>query len=338
MKIPLIALISFLTFSANAANRDSAVFYFEKGLQEKKERIYLTASRSFEKALSFDPSFADAYLQNAYVLLEMKKLDPAMQAFTKVHSLQPNNKEVIKELMNLHYNFRQFTKATEFANKCADCTGASRIVGMSYFKDEDYGRAEKALIKAMTQEPDNAELTYTLGRTYLEMDQFQKAIPLYEKAFRLDNSKYAWMYELGLIQFNLANFPAAVAAFKSAVKSGLKRDNDFNENFGYAMLQSGDFEDGEKVLLSVWERKPGTKDILRDMAEVLYAKKKYDRSLVFCQNLMELDAKDAHALYQAGLNFQKNGDKSKGQQMCDRAIQMDPALASLRTEVKMPGM
>ena len=145
------------------------------------------------------------------------------------------------------------------------------------------------------------------------------------------------MYELGLIHFNIANFPAAVSAFTNAANSGYKVDNDFNENLGYAMLQSGDFEKGEKVILSVWEKKPGTKDLLRDLAEVLYFKKQYDRSLIYCQKLLSIDDKDAHAMYQAGLNFLKKGDKAKGQQICDRAIQMNPALASLKTEVKMPG-
>ncbi len=338
MKILFIALLSAFSLTLTASNKDSALYYFEKGLQEKKDRTFLTASRSFEKALSFDPQFADAILQNAYVLLEMKKLDPALREFTRVHQMQPENRQVITELMNLHYSFRQFSKATEYANKCTDCVGANKIVAMSFFKEENYGKAEKALLKALAEEPENAELTYTLGRSYLEMDQFNKAIPYYEKAIALDKTKYAWMYELGLIQFNLSNFAPAVSAFKNAANSGYKVDNDFNENLGYAMLQSGDFDNGEKVILSVWEKKPGTKDLLKDMAEVLYFKKQYDRSLVYCQKLLEIDAKDAHALYQAGLNFHKKGNKAKGQELCDRAIQMNPSLASLRTEVKMPGM
>jgi hypothetical protein len=47
---------------------------------------------------------------------------------------------------------------------------------------------------------------------------------------------------------------------------------------------------------------------------------------------------DSRALYQAGLNFIKKGNKDKGQQMCDRAININPSLASLRHEKKMPGM
>jgi hypothetical protein len=38
-----------------------------------------------------------------------------------------------------------------------------------------------------------------------------------------------------------------------------------------------------------------------------------------------------------GLSYQKKGEKEKGQQMCDKAIQMDPSLKNLKEEKKMPG-
>jgi tetratricopeptide (TPR) repeat protein len=64
----------------------------------------------------------------------------------------------------------------------------------------------------------------------------------------------------------------------------------------------------------------------------------YDKSLEFCQKLIEFDAKDAKALYQAGLCFQKKGQKDKGQGMCDKAIEMDPSLASMRQKSMTMGL
>ena len=45
-----------------------------------------------------------------------------------------------------------------------------------------------------------------------------------------------------------------------------------------------------------------------------------------------MDPKDGKALYQAGMDFQKLGQKDKGQGMCEQAIKMDPSLESLRTK------
>lgn len=108
------------------------------------------------------------------------------------------------------------------------------------------------------------------------------------------------------------------------------QSNDFSENLGYAYIFGGEFEKEEKLLLAILVKKPGSKDILRDIAEAYYGQKMYDKSLEYCQKLMELDMKDAKALYQAGLCFQKKGQKEKGQGMCDKAIEMDPSLASMR--------
>ena len=83
-------------------------------------------------------------------------------------------------------------------------------------------------------------------------------------------------------------------------------------------------------------KKPGNKEILRDAAEALYKKGQYDRSLLYCQKLMEIDNTDAKALYQAGLNFIKKGPKEKGEKMCDKAIEMDSSLSSLRQKQEMP--
>ena len=36
-----------------------------------------------------------------------------------------------------------------------------------------------------------------------------------------------------------------------------------------------------------------------------------------------------------GLSYQKKGEKQKGQQLCDKAIEMDPSLNSLRQKQDM---
>jgi len=334
--------ISILIFSlinlAAFAQTDSAQFYFKKGLEEKNAKRFLVASKAFEKAIKFDASYTQAYLENGYTNLEMRKTDAAIINFTKVYELQPANNAAIKELMDLYFNYRQYNKATEFAGKCKDCPGTQRIIGMSLYNQEDYPKAEKALLTALSQNPNDTEATYTLARTYLDMEEYRKAVPYYEKAVSMDKSKSLWMYELGILYFNLTNYKGAVGMLTSAAASGYVQNNDFNENLGYAMLYNGDYEKGEQLLFGIWERKPGNKEILRDMAEVLYQQKQYDRSLAYCQKLIDLEPGDAKALYQAGLNFQKKGNKDLGQQMCDKAIYMDPSLASLRREKKMPGM
>jgi tetratricopeptide (TPR) repeat protein len=92
------------------------------------------------------------------------------------------------------------------------------------------------------------------------------------------------------------------------------------------------------LLLEVYAKKPANTNIFREMAEAFYKQKLYDKSLGYCQRLMQLDMKDAKALYQAGLCFIKKGEKDRGQGMCNKAIEMDPSLAGMRQKNRSMGL
>ena len=313
-----------------AQNTDSAKFYYQKGMVEKEAKRYLVASTYFDKAIHFDTRYAAAYQENGYTNLAMRKTDVAKGHFTKLYELEPTSKAAITELTELYYSYHQYQKAIEFAGKCVGCASAERIIAMSSYIQEDYAAAVKGLLNVIAKDATDAEATYTIGRSYLDMELYTKAVPYYTKAIELDATKNAWMNELGLLYYNLNDFLHAKIYLIKAADNGYPVTNDFNENLGYAYIYSGEFDKGEKLLLAILAKKPGNKDILRDIAEAYYQQKMYDKSLDYCQQLMVLDAKDAKALYQAGLCFQKKGQKEKGQSMCDEAIKMDTSLSGLR--------
>lgn len=338
MKILFSILFSLFSASILAQTTDSANFYYLKGMDEKQARRWLVASAQFEKAIHLNPAYTAAYLENANVCLEMRKTDDALHNFEKAYELDPANPIAGPALMDLYFSYHQYQQAIDFALKCKTCPNASRIEALSYFKMQDYGNAEKLLLKLVRLYPADAELIYTLGRTYVEMELEKKAIPYYQKAVQLDNSKSDWLFELGMLAYNTEDYKNAVTYFNQAADKGFKQSLEFTENLGYAYIFSGDFEKGEKLLLDVMEKKRGSKDIMRDLAQVYYDRKMYDKSLEFCQKLMELDMKDGKALYQAGLCFQKKGQVERGQQMCDRAIELDPSLAPLRQKKMSAGL
>ncbi|CAN5167723.1 hypothetical protein BH11BAC5_BH11BAC5_35720 [soil metagenome] len=315
-----------------AQTSDSAKIFYQKGVVENEAKHYLVAANYFDKAIKLDPKYTAAYQANGYTSLEMNKQDAAIRNFSKLYELEPSNTAAIKELTELYFTYHQYNKAVEFAKKCMDCPNAEKIIAMASYKQEDYATAIKGLTNVIAKNPLDAEATYTIGRSYLDMEQYTKAVPFYTKAVELDATKYHWMNELGLLYYNLNDFAHAKTYFLKAVESGYPVNNDFNENLSYAYIFSGEFEKGEKMLLDILAKKPGNKDILRDIAEASYKQKMYDKSLDYCQQLMTLDDKDGKALYQAGLCFIKKGYKEKGQNMCDAAIKIDPSLSGLRAK------
>lgn len=330
MKSFLLILITLCTITSVFSQSDSAKFYFQKGKDEQTARRYLVASKNFDKVIQFDAKYADAYIENGRVNLSMRRVDAAQTNFEKAYQLQPDNQVVIKELASLYINNKQFQQANDLAQKCKNCPEVDRIMAMSSYKMEDYAKAITALEKYLAKNPNDAEATYILGRSYLETEDFKSAIRQYQKALVLDPTKSAWMYELALQLYNSQDYPNAKKYFLMAADAGYPKSNDFLENLGFVYINTGDVENGLKNLTIVLSRKPNNKELLNDMAQALYSSKHYDEALTYYQKLLELNAKDASALYMAGITFQKMGQKDKGIAMCDEAIKLDPALAKNR--------
>ncbi len=338
MKRILTILLVFPSAALFAQAQDSSSYYFKKGIEEKEAKRYQVASKYFSDAIQLNPSYTVAYMENGYANLEMRRIDEAKQNFTRAYELDPANDAALKELVELNYNYRHFQKAIDLAEKCKSCPNADRIVALSYYQLENYPKAEKNLLPLLEKNPGDAELTYTTGRNYMEMGLEDKAIIYYEKAVQLDESRSSWFFELGLLYYNNNKFKQAVVSFNQAAEKGFVQSNDFNENLGFAYLYSGEYEKGEKMLLEIYERRPGDKDILRDMAQAYYDSKMYDKSLDICQKLLEADKNDGRAIYQAGLCFIKKGQVQRGQQMCDRGIELDPSLNKLRQKKMTVGL
>ena len=337
MKQLLLIPLLILSVQAFAQTPDSAQYFYQKGMEEKTAERWKAASAYFDQAIALNPKFTAAYLEKGNVSLSMRNTDMALRSFVKVNELEPSNLEVIRNLVTLFYNYHQYQRAIDYAAKCIGCPNMERTMALCYFRLEDYTGAEKLLLKLVPRNPTDAELAYTLGKTYMEMELNAKAIPYYLKAVQLDTAKTTWLFELGMLYYATDNNKSAVDYFLKAKNNGFPVTNDFNENLGYAYIYSGDFDKGEKILQEILAKKRGNKEIMRDLAQIYYDRKFYDRSLEFCQKLMELDMKDARALYQAGLCFQKKGDRERGTQMCDRAIEMEPSLRGLKKKIETPG-
>ena len=339
MKNLITFLLTFVIAGSLAAQQtDSSQFYFQKGLEEKKAKRWLVASGYFNKAIEFNAGYVDAYIEDGYANNEMRRTDAAKADFTKALELDPKNETAVKELTTLYFNYRQYQNALDLAQKCKNCADKERIIALCYFKMEDYGKAEKLLLAQVNKNPKDAELAYTLASNYLEMGLEAKAITWYENAVLLDATKSKWFMELGLLYSNTNNYKKAVAAYTRAGELGQTKGNDFNENLGFAYIYSGDFDNGEKLLGDLVTRRPGDKELIRDVAAAFFDSKNFDKALDYCQKLLEMDMKDGKALYQAGLCFQKKGMVERGMQMCDKAIELDPSLAGLKSKKLSPGM
>lgn len=329
--LSLLGLICFYQIS-NAQITDSSRFYFEKGIDAQKNNNLPLASQHFQKSLIFNSKNKSVVLAQAFLAKEMHKLALSQQFFEKYNQLDPNNPIILEELANIYFNNHQLIKAKEFVESCPNSKSFNRILGLCFYELEDYVKAEKYLNLASRENPTDILIKYTLAKTYVEMEQYNKAMNCYDAVVKMPDVRAMWIYEQGILYYLNNDFKNALIAFNKSVEHGYTPGNDYNENYAFASIYCGDYSKGENLIMELWQKNPVKKDIVRSLITSLYEKKQYDRALFYCEKLMELDAKDSKTLFQAGLCFQKKGMKEKGENLCDKAIELDPSLESLRTK------
>lgn len=79
-------------------------------------------------------------------------------------------------------------------------------------------------------------------------------------------------------------------------------------------------------------------NLLNMIAEAYYYKGKYKEAMDYWDQILGYDKTDASALYMIGMCYQKMGEKDKGIQLCDKAIEMDPSLAHYKQKKMMAGL
>lgn len=204
--------------------------------------------------------------------------------------------------------------------------------GMEQYREENYGEALKYFTEASEAEPENAQIPYYTGRAYLDMSDYKKAAAFLEKAIAMDSSRNRWIYECGLIYYAIPDYRKSLRFIELAGEKGYKKTNDYLENLGNAYINVNQHVKGAEVLKEVSKKKPADKELLYQVAQAYYKGGKYQEAIDYWDQLLTLDKTNADVLYMIGLSYQKMGEKEKGQQLCDRAIQMKPSLKSKREQ------
>lgn len=334
--ILMLGLISPCVYS----QADSSAFYYQKGTAEKDARRFREAEKNFAKAAQFTPTDSKVLIGWGQSLVEQKRYMEAKEKFTTAFQSDSKNPEVLENLATLSVNTRQWNDAITYAKKMQEAkigNSANYIIAKSYYELENYGECLKYCEQAFKEDPKRAETPYIAGRCLVEMSNYKKAAGCYEQALERDSSKANWMYEAGLVYYAIPDDKKAIYWFERAGSKGYIRSNDYMENLANAYLNIKNYDKGLSLLQEVLKRKPADQELLYNIADAYYQTGKYDDAISYWDKILAIDKQNASSLYMIGLSYQKKGEKEKGQQLCDRAIQMDPSLKKLKEEKKMPG-
>lgn len=335
-------LIAFIAFaSVSYSQSDSADFYFQKALKEKEAGRKLEIWKNLEKAYKFQPDNKSIVTELADVLLDLRKYAQAKEMYQNVEKLGDASPAVIKQILNLAFNTKQFDEALIYANKLKKADPSEKInffIGKIHYDRDNYGEAIKYLQAAEKEEPQNGEIPYLIARSFADMSNYKTCLPYFEKAITLQPEKNNWIYELGLICYAMHSDKDALKYMLLAAERGYKRDNDYLENLGIAHLNVGNLSEGVVILKEILARKPSDLNILNMIAEAYYYTSKFQDAIDYWDQVLTYDKTNAQSLYMIGMSYQKKGEKDKGIALCDKAIELDPSLAMYKQKKSLMGL
>lgn len=323
---------------------DSADYFLQKGLLEKQNGRRLESLKNFEKAASYDDKSKVIIRELAAAYFDLRRYNQAREMYKKLVELGDETPANLKQIMHLSFQLKQNDDVLLYASKLKKADPSEKVsyyIGRVNYDIDNYGEAIKYLNEAAKEDPGNAEVPYLIAHSYADMMNYKLAIPYFKKAIELDPSKNYWIYELGLICYAMHNDKDALKYILEAAEKGYKKDNDYLENLGIAYLNVGNLEEGVKILGQILERKPSDLNILNMVAEAYYYDKKYKQAIEYWDRILEYDKESATSLYMIGMCYQKMGGREntqKGITLCDKAIEMDPALGAYKQKKMVMGM
>lgn len=154
------------------SDKQSEITWIATGNMYSAKKLPDSAIRSFQKAISLNPSCSYAFILMGYEYLAGEDLSKSISAFLESYKLNADYKSLF---------------------------GISLVA----IKECQWDKAEKYLLKASTLSPKNSVLHYYLAIVYESMDRLQESCAAYSKSIEFDPSNITAKFKRARLLFKM---------------------------------------------------------------------------------------------------------------------------------------
>ena len=169
----LVMTVAILGISiASFAQTDSSTYFLQKGLEEKTRGRRMESLKQFEKAYSYNKENKQVVSELAAAYLDLRRYIQAKEKYQQLEKMGDQSDSTYRQLMNLCFNTRQFDDAIKYAlllKKVNPSEKTAFIIGKSNYEKENLGEAIKYLDIATKEDPQNAEIPYSVATAYSDI-------------------------------------------------------------------------------------------------------------------------------------------------------------------------
>ena len=189
-----------------AANKEHAEGYYQLGLAHYELSQTDEAIKAFDQAIQLKGGHGDASLLKGKALLVKRAYNEAQRSFHQAIRIKPQLIEPYQALSMLYRKFHQAAAAAQVLKNAIEN------------HDEVY------------------EFYRDLGQIYAGQEQFSKAIPLYEKALKLNPTASTLMFLLARAHMQSKDYRRAEVLLKTFMRRGVTAETQLEHKAAKQML------------------------------------------------------------------------------------------------------
>ena len=166
--------------------------------------------------------------------------------------------------------------------------------------DDNYADAVKASEKALEYNSDNLDLYGYVAGCYYQMDEYDKAISTYKKILSLTDStdverRSDVITGMGDIYSEMKDTTRAIECYEQALELNPINSGALNNYAYYLAQRAQDLDRAERMAALAVKYDPENANFIDTYAWVFFAKKDYDKALLYIKSAVEKD-EDNHLL------------------------------------------
>lgn len=206
------------TDSNNAAVISNAALFYRLYAKDDNK-----AEELIRKAIKMAPSDVNNWWELSNILKNENKKDDAEQALRKAHTMQPESGFRTADLAAYlgSTSVKKYDEAADLyrlsISQGFDDASQVDALGAALFNGGKYSEAAIQYQKAVDLQPDNADHVLMLGRSQYQAKNYAGAKDAFTKLVGMDG-KYTSYNWLGVANFALADYNAAVSNFNAALR------------------------------------------------------------------------------------------------------------------------
>ncbi|MDR1671974.1 MAG: tetratricopeptide repeat protein [Bacteroidales bacterium] len=167
---------------------DNAAVHCYLGECHEKNHDYDCATQYFQKSLSLDNTFADAWFGMGIMNADCGRFEESVRCLKHAIALDKDNEEYLFGLATTYINLQQFDKANVLLDGLLQKTTDDEVMWCMYAhtfaQQEQYADAQRITTKGLQYNPDSALLRYHLAAYYLLNDDRLKGLTILEESLR----------------------------------------------------------------------------------------------------------------------------------------------------------